>query len=53
MDTVKTKNTKSEQKNSLDNPFIKLIKDKKKINAAIKSGKSLSKVKGVKFVKAI
>lgn len=53
MNTFKTKNTKIGQKQSSDNPFIKLIEDKKKINAAIKSGKSLSKIKGVKFAKTI
>ncbi len=45
------KNTKNGQKKSSQNPFIKLIEDKKKITAAIQGGKSLSSLKGIKFVK--
>jgi len=47
------KNTKAGQKKSSTNPFIKLVEDKKKITAAIQSGKSLSSLKEIKFVKPI
>lgn len=53
MNTVKKDNSKKKQGKSSGNPFIQLIKDKKKINAAIQSGKSLSTLKGIKFVKPI
>lgn len=53
MNTVKTKIIKKGQKKSLNNPFIKLIEDKRKINAAIQSGKNLSTIKDVIFVKPI
>jgi hypothetical protein len=52
MNTVKNDSKKLQGKSS-DNPFIKLAEDKKKITTAIKNGKSLSTLKGIKFVKPI
>lgn len=38
---------------SAQNPFIKMIEDKKNILRAIRQGKDLSKLKGIKFVSPI
>lgn len=35
------------------NPFIQMIEDKKRINRAVEEGKSLSTLKGIKFVKPL
>jgi hypothetical protein len=48
MEQVK-KNTGSGSK-QFKNPIIQMIEDKKRIVKAIKEGKSLSTLKGIKFV---
>lgn len=35
---------------SVPNPLIKMIEDKKRVINAIREGKDLSKLKGIKFV---
>jgi len=49
MERVDKKTTISEIKNS-KNPIIQMIEDKKRIVHAIKNGKSLSTLKGIKIV---
>lgn len=52
MDSIKHNNKEVQEKPS-SNPFIKLFEDKKKIVTAIQNGKSLSMLKGIKFIKPI
>jgi len=40
---------KGKEKSS-QNPFVKMVEDKKRIVNAIKEGKDLSKLKGINFV---
>jgi hypothetical protein len=53
MSTGKKNSSKKKAPKSSGNPFVQLIEDKKKINEKIKNGKSLSTLKGIKFVKPI
>jgi hypothetical protein len=53
---VKTQKSHIENKageKSRDNPFIKMIEDKKRIAEAIRNGKDLSTLKGINFVSPI
>lgn len=52
MNPVKNDNKKVGAKASV-NPFVKAIKDKKKIMSAIREGKDLSKLKDIKFVRPL
>lgn len=45
-------NGKESQK-SPSNPLIKMVADKKRVVAAIREGKDLSKLKGINFVSPI
>lgn len=47
--TVKDKGTQI----SKSNPLIKMVEDKKLVIQAIREGKDLSKLKGIKFVSPI
>ena len=53
MSTAKKNSSKKKPQMPSGNPFVQLIEDKKKINETIKNGKSLSTLKGIKFVKPI
>ncbi|PYF68469.1 hypothetical protein B0O44_11256 [Pedobacter nutrimenti] len=55
---LNVKNSKShienkKQGNTVVNPFIKMIEDKKRISEAIKEGKTLSSLKEIAFVKPL
>ena len=52
MNTVKNNNKKMQKKTSV-NPFVKAWEDKRKIVSAVQNGKSLSTLKGIKFVRPI
>ncbi len=52
MKSIKKTNGSVSPRNA-SNPIMKMIQDKKKIMVAIKKGKKLSSVKGVKFVSPI
>jgi len=41
------------QKKAAVNPFAKLAEDKKQITVAIRNGKNLSTLKGIKFAKPL
>jgi hypothetical protein len=43
----------SKAKKNSANPFVKLAEEKRKISAVIKSGKPLSGLKEIKFVKPL
>jgi hypothetical protein len=53
MSTAKKNSSKKKPQKPSGNPFVQLVEDKKKINETIKNGKSLSTLKGIKFVKPI
>ncbi|WP_165500390.1 hypothetical protein [Pedobacter psychroterrae] len=46
-------NTNKDKNPTPKNPIIRMIEDKDKIVEAIRSGKDLSKLKGIKFVSPI
>ena len=53
VDTTKSHKSKNKQAETPENPFIKLIEDKDEISKAVKEGKPLSTLKGIRFVKPV
>ena len=50
---MNTDKSNNKREKASGNPFIKALEDKKKITAAVREGKALSSIKGIKFVKPI
>lgn len=53
MKKVKKMENKHSKSLSYKNPIMQMIDDKKRIMNAIKNGKKLSSIKGVKFVSSL